>query len=263
MKQRTVVHKAIQLARSIAAKVKRRLIPRKDYVTYRGSRLPVPQIRLNPSAYEDNAFFLNSAINEAARVVTKLGCTPDDFLVEIGCGHSRLAIGLVRKLGNLRYLGLDVTESSIQWCRKNIESQYLSYHFQHIDLINARYNPSGPALAPDFRLPVSDGTADIVYMWGVVTNMEPDFFPVYASEICRILHRGGKLYLTANVEDNVPRVSINPEDYTAFACQGPLHIVRYEKQYFVDVFRHEGLILTDFDYHAAGNSQSDLYFVKR
>jgi ubiquinone/menaquinone biosynthesis C-methylase UbiE len=263
VKQTKVLHKASQLAWGIAAKVKHSLFPRKDYVIYRGSRLPRPGIRLNGPVYEDDEFFLNSAIKEAARVVTKLGCTPGDFLVDVGCGHSRLAIGLVRELSNLRYLGLDVADSFIQWCQQHIESQYPSYRFQHIDLINARYNPSGHALAPDFRLPVADAAADIVYMWGVVTNMEPDHFPIYASEISRILRRGGRLYLTANVEDQVPMVSINPENYTAFTCQGPLHIVRYEKQYFLGVFQRAGLILTDFEHHAAGNCQSDMYFVKQ
>lgn len=263
MKQATALHKVSQVARGIAAKVKHGLFPRKDYVIYKGSRLPRPGIRLNGPVYEDNEFFLNSAIKEAARMVTKLGCTPGDFLVDIGCGHSRLAIGLVREMSKLRYLGLDVSEDLIQWCKEHIESRYPSYRFQHIDLINARYNPAGHPLAPDFRLPVSDAAADIVYLWGVVTNMEPKHFPIYASEISRILRRGGKLYLTANVEDNVPQVSINPENYTAFACQGPLHIVRYERQYFLDVFQRAGLILTDFEHHAAGNCQSDLYFVKQ
>jgi hypothetical protein len=93
--------------------------------------------------------------------------------------------------------------------------------------------------------------------------MEPDHLSVYASEISRMLRRGGNLFLTANVEDQVPQVSINPENYTAFTCQGPLHIVRYERQYFLDVFQRAGLILTDFAYHAAGNCQSDMYFVKQ
>lgn len=29
-----------------------------------------------------------------------------------------------------------------------------------------------------------------------------------------------------------PPFSINPENYTRFACHGPLHIVRYDRRYF-------------------------------
>jgi hypothetical protein len=99
-------------------------------------------------------------------------------------------------------------------------------------------------------------------MWGVVTNMEPEHMPVYASEIARMLRPGGKLFLTANVEEGVSAVSINPDNYTAFKCSGPLHIVRYELGYFTDVFARAGLKLEEFAHHAAGNCQSDLYFVR-
>ena len=99
-------------------------------------------------------------------------------------------------------------------------------------------------------------------MWGVVTNMEPEHLSTYAQDISRILRPDGKLFLTANVEASVPQVSINPENYVPFVCRGPLHIMRYERQYFLDVFQHAGLNLTQFAYHAAGNCQSDMYFAK-
>ncbi len=108
---------------------------------------------------------------------------------------------------------------------------------------------------------MADGAAAVAYLWGVVTNMEPEFLSVYAQEIGRILKPGGRLFLTANVEDDVPEVSINPDNYTPFQCHGPLNIVRHERQYFLNVFRQAGLILTDYAHHAAGNCQSDLYFV--
>lgn len=251
------------LVRRLAGRGFRFLFPRKDYVSYRGSRLPRPESRLNREDQQDNEFFLNSSIGEAQRVMARLGCTPGSSLLEIGCGQGRLAIGLVREFENLRYLGLDVSESCIRWCRNNIQSQYPSYRFQHIDLVNARYNPGGVALTGDFRLPMADGEADVVYLWGVVTNMEPEHLETYVREMARVLRAGGRLFLTANIEVGVPTVSINPENYTAFACDGPLHIVRYEHGYFTDVFRTAGLEMTDFLYHGAGNCQSDMYFEKR
>jgi SAM-dependent methyltransferase len=262
MQQISAFQKAGKLAWRVAAKGKRILFPSKDYIVFRGSVLPRPESRLNGEDQRDDACFLDSSIKEAARIIAKLGCTQRHVLVDIGCGQGRLPIGLVRQLPGLRYLGLDVSEGCIEWCKSHIESRYPSYRFQHVDVVNARYNPSGSALVSDFRLPVSDGAADIVYMWGVVTNMEPEHLAAYANETARILRDGGRLFLTANVEDNVPEVSINPQNYTAFACQGPLHIVRYERQYFLNVFRRAGLELTDFTYHGAGNCQSELYFSK-
>jgi SAM-dependent methyltransferase len=263
VKQASAIRQAGRLAWRIAAKGKHMLFPRKDYVIHKGNLLPLPELRFNGPDYRNDEFFLASSIKEAKRVITELGYTPRDLLVDIGCGQGRLPIGLLaHDFGNAQYLGLDVSEASIQWCKRHIEKRYPSYRFQHVNLVNARYNPSGEPLPVDFHLPVASGMAHVIYMWGVVTNMEPEHLNAYACDIGRMLRRDGRLFLTANVEDNVPKVSINPENYTAFACHGPLHIVRYETQYFVEVFQRSGLALTAIAYHAAGNCQSELYFVK-
>jgi SAM-dependent methyltransferase len=245
-----------------AKRLVRLIVPRRDYVVYRGSRLPRPESRLNRADQRDNAVFLDSSIREARRVIERLNCGDGQILVDIGCGQGRLPIGLLKLGVAATYRGLDVSKPSIEWCRQHIEHRHPQYSFEHINLINARYNPSGVALTDTFRLPFDDAFADAVYMWGVVTNMEPDHLATYAAEISRILRGEGMLFLTANVEEGVPEVSINPENYTPFACDGPLHIVRYEREFFLGHFRNEQLKLTGFDYHAAGNCQSDMYFRK-
>lgn len=251
-----------RFARHIAGKVKRKLLPRKDYVVHRGCVLPAPHLRFNGPDQQDNEFYVNSSISETNRVVTRLGYQPTELLVEIGSGQGRLAIGMVQRFPNARYLGLDVSKRSIDWCKKHIERRYPTYRFQYLHVLNALYNPSGEPLTRAFSLPVEDASADAVYLWGVVTNMEPEHLPPYAREIARMLRKGRGMFLTANVEDNVPPVTINPKNYTPFECSGPLHIVRYEKSYFIDVFRQVGLSLTAVDYHAAGNCQSELYFIR-
>ena len=77
-----------------------------------------------------------------------------------------------------------------------------------------------------------------------------------------MLRPGGIAFVTAHVEDSVPASSVNPENYTPYACRGALHAVRFERRHFIETFRGAGLTLTDLKYHAAGNCQSDLYFVK-
>lgn len=256
-------HKVGSAAWMLAAKCKKILLPKRDYVAYRGSRLPPREMRFNGPDHADEAFLLASASYEARRVVDRLGYDPSQLLVDIGCGQGRLAIGLARHFRTARYLGLDVSARSIAWCKKHIAGRYPSYEFQHLNLVNARYNPDGRTLSREFHLPVDAGAAGIVYVWGVVTNMEPDHLPVYAGEISRMLRAGGEAFLTANVEDNVPPVSINPPNYVSFEYHGPLHIVRYERAHFLEVFALAGLTLKAFDYHASGNCQSDLYFVKK
>ena len=146
----------------------------------RGSILPPRDLRMGGTEYEDDEFFLNSAIAEANRVIRQLKAKPADLLIDIGSGQGRLAIGLIHESFTLRYLGIDVKRDSIDWCRKYLERRNPEFRFQHVDVVNARYNPSGDALSPDYQLPVGSGEVDIVYMWGVFTNMEPEHLPVYA-----------------------------------------------------------------------------------
>jgi SAM-dependent methyltransferase len=258
----SALQRAGALARRIMAKGAALVFPSKDYVTYRGSVLPPRGMRFNEEDQRDDRILLASSIREASRVIEKLGYSPHELIVDIGSGQGRLATGLLRSMKNARYLGIDVSADSVAWCRRNITARHPSYQFQHIDVVNARYNPSGVPLSVDFRLPVADGAADIVYMWGLVTNMEPEHLAAYAAETSRMLRQGGRLFLTANIEDDVPTVSINPDNYTAFACTGPLHLVRYERRYFIDVFERAGLRLTELSHHAVGSCQSELYFVR-
>lgn len=233
------------------------------YRPHKGSILPPRDLRMGGPEYEDDDFFLDSAIAEGNRVIKKLGCKSSDFLIDIGCGQGRLPIGLIHESFTLSYLGVDVKRDSIDWCKKYIERRHPHFRFQHVNVVNALYNPTGDSLTSDYRLPVDTASVDIVYMWGVLTNMEPEHLPVYAKEFFRVLRPGGKAFVTAHVEDNVPESSVNPENYTPYACHGPLHAVRYERRYFIDTFRQAGLTMTELAYHAAGNCQSDVYFVKR
>ena len=200
----------------------RRLHPER-YRVYRGIILPPRDLRMGGPEYKDDEFFLNSSIAEANRVIRQLEAQPSDLLIDIGSGQGRLPIGLIHESFSLGYLGIDVKRDSIDWCRKYIERRHPAFRFQHVDVVNARYNPSGNALSHDYQLPVGSGEVDIVYMWGVLTNMEPEHLPVYAKEFCRVLRPGGRAFVTAHVEDDVPASSVNPDNYTPYACQGALH----------------------------------------
>lgn len=239
----------------------RELLPG-QYRVHRGSYLPPRDSRMGGIEYEDDDFFLDSSLSEADRVIGTLAAKPTDHLLDIGCGHGRLPIGLIHRSFALRYLGIDVKLDSIMWCTKYIHQRHPGFRFQHVDVVNERYNPGGAPLSPEYRLPADTGSVDIVYMWGVFTNMEPGHLPTYVKEFVRVLRPGGRAFLTAHVEERVPESSVNPENYTPYACSGPLHAVRYERGYFFDTFRQAGLALTRFDYHLAGNCQSEVYFVK-
>lgn len=208
-------------------------------------------------------FFLQSAVVEATRLPARLGYTRSSRLVDVGCGLGRLAIGLLEEFGDVEYLGVDASPEFVDWCRKHIEQRHPTFRFVHYDVANEMYNPNGTVHGAQIRLPLASASADVVYVWGVFTNMEPEHVPVYVSELSRIVRYGGRIFLTAFVEDDVPQVSINPTGYVPYDCTLPLCVVRHNKEHFFSLFKREGLTVEDFRYHGGMfPKQSEIYLTK-
>ncbi len=252
---------AASLLRRLLARA-RSLVPRRSYVRYRGHVLPPPEMRrrMCGDEFASDDFFLDSGRAEARRVMTKLAWTSNSQIVEIGSGLGRFALGLLHEAGSVEYCGFDVNKSWVAWCRKHIERRHPSFRFIHVNAENELYNPQGSAIGDEFRFPLPDGHADIVYMWGVFTNMRLNDARVYVSEISRLLRDGGRAFLTAFVETSVPAESINPAGYVDYECKLPLHVVRYAQDVLFSVFAEHGLIVEEFAHHAGTQcSQSELY----
>jgi SAM-dependent methyltransferase len=243
----------------------RRVIPARDFVRHGGCCLPSTHLReeMCGREYTCNDFFLESGRAEARRLITKLAYTANSNVVEIGCGLGRLALGLLGEAGNVRYWGFDAKKPWIAWCRKHIERHHPSFRFIHVDVENELYNPDGEKLVDDFRFPLADGHADIVYMWGVFTNMRLDHARIYVSEIGRLVREGGRVFLTAFVEKNVEAESVNPDGYVDYECERPLHVVRYDQDVLVSTFAEHGLEVEEFAYHGGRHcNQSEIYLRK-
>ena len=215
------------------------------------------------SEYASNDFFLDSGSAEARRLMTRLAYTRNSNVVEIGSGLGRLAIGLLREAGPVEYWGFDANKPWIAWSRKHIERSHPSFRFVHVNIENELYNPAGTTLGDDFRFPLADGHADIVYMWGVFTNMRLNDARIYISEISRLLRNGGRAFLTAFVEKNVEPESVNPVGYVDYECKVPLHVVRYAQDVLFSMFAEHGLTVEEFAYHGGTHcNQSEIYLTK-
>ena len=243
----------------------RRAVPGRRYVRHRGHVLPPPQMRrrMCGSEYASNDFFLDSGSAEAKRLISRLAYTRNSNVVEIGSGLGRLAIGLLREAGAVEYWGFDANKPWIAWCRKHIERSRPSFRFIHVDVENDLYNPHGATAGDDFRFPLPDGHADIVYMWGVFTNMRLNDARIYVSEISRLLRDGGRAFLTAFVEPNVQPESINPAGYVDYECTAPLHDVRYAQDALFSMFAEHALAIDEIAYHGGTHcNQSEIYLRK-
>src|SRR5688572_16856523 len=218
----------VRLQRSLSLRVAAQLQPEnaesRGFVLHRGYRLPPKSMRhsMCGDAFRFDSFFFRSAVLEATRFRARLGYRKSSRIVDIGCGLGRLATGMLAKFGDVRYLGIDANESFVRWCRENIERYHPAFQFVHLDMANELYNPAGTLNGSELRLQVDDGSADIVYLCSVFTNMLPEHVEAYIGEIGRILRSQGRCFLTAFVEDDVPNVTVNPTGYVPYDCNDPL-----------------------------------------
>ena len=213
-------------------------------------------------AFGFDSFFW-SAVLEATRFSARLGYTKSSRIVDIGCGLGRLATGMLVEFGDVQYLGIDANEDFVRWCGENIERYHPTFQFVHLDMANELYNPAGTLDGSELRLPVDDTSVDIVYLWGVFTNMVPEHVESYIGEIGRILRSQGRCFLTAFVEDDVPNATINPTGYVPYACNDPLLVVRFSRQWLFSTFQQHGLQVEDFRYHKSMfPKQSEIYLAK-
>jgi SAM-dependent methyltransferase len=253
-------HQELEMNNSLRQMLKK-IIRRKDYIKIDGSIIPSPDNRWCGAAFKNDQFYLQSAEEEALRLVSKFKCTSQSRVLDVGCGQGRLAIGLLRIIGELEYLGLDIDKSSIEWCQRYIERFHPTYRFQHLDLYNERYNKNGIKIDDNFHFDIENDAFDIIYLYSVFSHTPEEDMRTYLREFYRILTQKGFVFFTTFIEENVPNFSINPENYR-LECSGPLHIVRYNKDYLFNLVEEYGFTVFDFSYASETDGQSAIYLRK-
>lgn len=236
---------------------------RLDHVAYDGQRLPPHNMRYCGSDFRNDKVFLDSGKAEAQRLARDFGMGRDTAVLEIGCGPGRLPIGIIALgLPVGCYDGVDIDRAAIDWCRRYITSEHPNFRFHAVDARHERYNPKGRPMQDGFRLDAEDSSFDLVYLHSVFANMVPEDVEVYCREFARVLRPGGRVFLTAFIEENVPDVTYNPTDYL-IASSGKLNVARYEQAFFFDIVRRAGLEVVMFDHRGDLGGQSVLHLGRR
>ena len=182
-------------------------------------------------------------------------------MLDIGCGQGRLPIGILRRIGSLNYLGLDIDKKSIKWCKKYIQNKNTAFKFRYLNIYNERYNNDGVRLDRNFKFEIESDYFDIVYLYSVFSHTTENDMRIYLKEISRILHKTGKLFFTTFVEDEVVNFTINPKDHH-LSMSGPLHVVQYEKKYLFSIIKEYDFAIQEFIHKAEADGQSALYLSK-
>jgi SAM-dependent methyltransferase len=229
-------------------------------VTLDGHRLPPASIRLGGHNFADDRAFLDAALRDARRLEQTCGVHAGSRVLDIGCGVGRLPIGLRARFGTLAgYTGVDVDAGCIGWCRKNLGGGGAT--LVHVDLANERYNPSGAAINGGFRLPLADAGFDVIHLYSVFSHMEGGDVRAYLKEFRRLLAPGGRVFLTAFIEEGVEDQAVNPDGYGSFPgeWEGALHCVRFDRGFFDSMVSDAGLIIERFDHASDTDGQSAVF----
>jgi SAM-dependent methyltransferase len=127
---------------------------------------------------------------------------PHSAVLDIGSGYGRLAHALWRHDYAGPYLGLELLPRHARWCEETLTPASGGvFHFHHLDIANARYNPGGKLKADELTLPVEDASVDIGVLTSVFTHMYPAEIENYLGELGRILKPGGRVLATWFIVD--------------------------------------------------------------
>jgi len=171
----------------------------------------------------------------------------------------RLPIGILNQIGDIKkYYGIDVSARALEWFQHYINHRHPTFQFKHIDIESQRYNPHGKKIDNKFSLPFNDREFDILYLYSVFSHMTIEDIKFYLNEFRRLIEPSGKIFLTAFIEENVPDMEINPPDYK-MTWSGPLHCVRYNKEFFESILKNYNFKIDNFEYANETNGQSAFY----
>jgi SAM-dependent methyltransferase len=130
------------------------------------------------------------------------GLRPEQRVLDIGCGFGRMALPLTCYLGDSgRYLGFDIVQEPIDWCRQQISPRHSGFRFEWLDFRHPLYNTGGGVTGyRGFRatLPgLEQLQPDFVFAVSVFTHLEQTDIEHYLADISRLLPSGGTLLFTA------------------------------------------------------------------
>ena len=88
------------------------------------------------------------------------------------------------------YVGIDIDEEAIEWCRKNYDAERFRFH--HSSDASVSYNQITGARVP-YRIPAADAAFDLVFSNSLLTHLLEAELENYLRESYRLLKAGGAM----------------------------------------------------------------------
>ena len=123
--------------------------------------------------------------------------SPDDSVLEVGCGCGRVAIHVAHYLSAIgRYVGIDCASVLLEWSKTNLEPRFPNCKFQFIDVAAKAHNPAGRVSASAVVYPFPSCAFTFVFAISLFTHMTIDGVANYIAEAARVLRPGGRFQAT-------------------------------------------------------------------
>jgi ubiquinone/menaquinone biosynthesis C-methylase UbiE len=175
------------------------LVPRALFTEFR--KLPPNHLRIRIGVgnqfFNNQVGYLRQAESFWIFAFAESLCAIDSTIVDIGCGCGRFAHHLRDyRLGTTwfrgRYVGVDVDDEMLDWCRRNFDPE--RFQFSKATHSSKAYVES--TAAAYYTLPVEDATADLVFSTSLLTHLlEPELVN-YLNESFRVLKAGGYMCMS-------------------------------------------------------------------
>src|SRR6185436_1917816 len=118
-----------------------------------------------------------------------------DKILDIGCGAGRVAWPLSLRVGSRgRYLGFDVVERYVAWCRNSLHLDRERFAFEHHPIRSTMYNTTAETAPEGFFFPWFEKSFDLAIATSLFTHLLPAATEHYLAETHRVLKRKGRLF---------------------------------------------------------------------
>ena len=221
------------------------------------SQIPPNHMRIRVGVanriFANQIFYLSEAKNFWIYAFSSNLCGLDSTIVDIGCGCGRWAHHLrdcrfTSERFSGKYIGIDIDEEMLNWCRKNFDSERFAFYRSNHE---SRAYKGVENSKEQYALPLSDESADFVFSTSLFTHLlEPELVN-YTQESYRVLKPGHCMAMYCFSMDHPPSTYGNRHTFR-FRI-GNAHVesravpeaaVAYEDKFLFEVARQAGFRTT-------------------
>jgi len=192
-------------------------------------------------------------------------------LLDLGSGYGRLLAGIIISIGNDfvgSYTGMDILKRHVLWCQGSYGKYFPDrVKFVHLDVFNARYNPTGSISPSNLTIPAELSTYSFISLFSVFTHMHEEDILHYLCELQRILRPGGIVVATVFLYNSERLKRAIDTGYGALvynnhtrikSAKDPLFAIVFEESWFSEnVIAKSGLRLEKLIYGSALGDPTD------